>query len=141
MVSFETWWNSAVFVDTKKNRFTRKDLVVTLADQDGGAHVDPGLDQKYYELTRQNSLGWHRSCHDGTWAALTNPHYAAVRQISHEVLSTLLTGYKLTTPNSEQVENSAGIKIMGMRLTRGKQGWNDKCLCGSALKFKRCHGR
>jgi hypothetical protein len=143
MVAFDQWWNSTVFEDSRKNLFTRRDLVMTLADQDGGAHVDPSLDQKYHELTRQNSLGWQSSSGDGTWTALTNPHYAAVRQISHEILTTLVPQHQHNTQGHAQ--EPAGLSIMGMQLSVGspsaKQGRNERCGCGSGLKFKRCHGR
>jgi hypothetical protein len=43
-VPFDDWWMAPVFVDGKRQRFSRKELVLTAANQDGGAHVDPALD-------------------------------------------------------------------------------------------------
>lgn len=40
-IKFEEWWdNNIVLEDANKNQFTRKDLVLIMCNQDGGAHVD-----------------------------------------------------------------------------------------------------
>lgn len=51
--SFKTWWekNYVVLIDDK-NYLTRKDVVTLLADQDGGAHVDPNFDQRLAAIKR-----------------------------------------------------------------------------------------
>ena len=51
---FNDWWNEINF-DDKKNKFTRRDIVTYVANQDGGAHVDPELDESYATLTKMNS--------------------------------------------------------------------------------------
>lgn len=54
----ESWWNQTVInVPSINHHFSRKRLVRTTANQDGGAHLDPGLDEDYHALTRANSLG------------------------------------------------------------------------------------
>lgn len=35
---FNDWWNEIIF-DDKKNKFTRRDIVTYVANQDGGAHA------------------------------------------------------------------------------------------------------
>lgn len=97
---FDSWWNGIVFLDMEGHSFTRKDLLLTLANQDGGSHVDRHLEEAYYRLSRLNSLNLQRRAGDGTWRALSNPHYAAVRQIAHEVLKTFVPGY--TAPPSRR---------------------------------------
>jgi hypothetical protein len=58
-VDIDNWWNSKkVLVDKKKNIFTRRLLVLEIADTDGGAHVDPELNESYYDISRANTLGW-----------------------------------------------------------------------------------
>ena len=54
---FEDWWNEIIFDDTK-NKFTRRDIITFVANQDGGAHVDDELHEKYAMLGKMNSLGW-----------------------------------------------------------------------------------
>ncbi|PKE63134.1 hypothetical protein [Macrococcoides caseolyticum] len=79
---FDDWWNEIIF-DDKKNVFTRKDVITFVANQDGGAHVDDSLGQKYAELVKHNSLGWS----DGWGNAVSNnPVYNAIRQIAQEVI-------------------------------------------------------
>lgn len=145
---FETWWNSTVFIDSKERELSRRDLVLTVANQDGGAHIDPALDSTYADLSRNNSLGWVYS--DGSKSEpMEGPERAALRQICHEVLKTLVPGYA-KTPNYPE----GGILVGGMvmlvgepatarnqQLARGqKQGRNERCSCGSGIKYKRCCG-
>ena len=54
----DTWWNQVVFQDNKQRTITRGGLVLAVANQDGGAHVDPALNEVYAALSRENSLGW-----------------------------------------------------------------------------------
>lgn len=44
-VDFDEWWNKVIFVDNKRQQLTRKQLVIIAANQDGGAHVDPKIDE------------------------------------------------------------------------------------------------
>ena len=58
-VDFDDWWTIPLIRDNDQNTFSRKDLVMFVADQDGGAHVDPTLEEKYNALSRLTSLGYH----------------------------------------------------------------------------------
>ena len=82
LLGYEDWWNEVIF-DDKKSVFTRKDIVCYVANQDGGAHVDPKLNEKYAELTKHNSLGWTDSVGN---SVKNNPAYNAIRQIAKEVI-------------------------------------------------------
>ncbi|MDQ4502170.1 hypothetical protein [Sinomonas sp. ASV322] len=53
---FDQWWNQTVINAPAGHQFSRKKLILTTANQEG-AHVDPGVDDDYYALTRLNSLG------------------------------------------------------------------------------------
>ena len=55
-LAFDRWWTQTV-INAMGRKFTRRDLVLTTANQDGGAHLDPGVDKDYYDLTRLNALG------------------------------------------------------------------------------------
>ncbi len=58
-LSFEKWWSEEIVIsDSLRHKWTRKDLVSFTANQDGGSHVDPRIDQKYYRLAYANSIGW-----------------------------------------------------------------------------------
>lgn len=84
-LTFNDWWNEIIF-DDKKHKFTRRDIVTYVANQDGGAHVDPKLDEAYATLTKMNSLGWSDS--NGN-IPLNNPAYQAIRVIANEVLCSI----------------------------------------------------
>lgn len=89
-MKFNRWWNTQVVLkDTNKNEFHRKNIILTMADQDGGAHVDPTLDGAYAKLTRFNSLCWRYIDNTGNAIELSNPVPASIRQINHEMIKTL----------------------------------------------------
>ncbi len=46
-LAFARWWETTIFVDNKKRLASRKDLILSMANQDGGAHVDPALNATY----------------------------------------------------------------------------------------------
>ena len=88
-IPFPQWWSNIVVVDIKGNKSTRKDLVLTVCEKDGGAHVDPKLDEVYYAFSRSNSLGWKYQ-KDGVVQDFTGrPELASIRQVAYEVLKSL----------------------------------------------------
>ena len=96
---FDEWWDKQVIMSTggtSPTTFTRKDFVLFLANQDGGAHVDPLLDRNYYEMTRNNKYGWFLK-NDGSESEtpLSNKRVElAVRTIAFEVCATLCVSNK-----------------------------------------------
>jgi hypothetical protein len=86
---FRPWWSQTVLDDDEGNRFNRRDLVLGLAHQEGGAHVDPELDRAYAALARSNSLGFTFGHADGTQEAAGSPVPANVRQIAWEVQTSI----------------------------------------------------
>lgn len=87
-IPFKTWWRSTVMRDSSREEFSRFDLVAALANQDGGAHVDPKLREAYHRLSRSNSLGWLAVHPDGD-RPLGNPVPPSIRQIAYEVDTTI----------------------------------------------------
>lgn len=150
-VDFDIWWNKPVFVDNQGRVLTRKKLILTAANQDGGAHVDPSLDERYASLSQNGSLGWVADDSTGE-NIIESPERAAIRQIAHEVLKTLKPDYnkKSQHPYPDEV-------IFGgseLREVKGEQndketlterkikiGRNEPCPCGSGLKYKNCCDR
>ncbi len=85
-ISFQRWWDEEIIiVDNKKNWFTRKDLILSVVNKDGGAHVDATLDQPYYQLSRKNSIGWVYSNNKEN-LPLENIVLTSIRQIAFEVI-------------------------------------------------------
>ncbi len=140
-ISFDEWWNRIVFVDKNGSETSRRDLILAVANKDGGAHVDPVRDEKYANLSRRNSLAWRFSGPKGD-VPLGGPEKAAVRQIAHEVLKSLNPEMPSMKPNAK------GTLFLGACAVEEKEqpvvpkvGRNDLCPCGSGKKYKRCHGK
>jgi hypothetical protein len=96
---FDKWWNNVIICDQYKNTFSRKDIVLSLANQDGGAHVDEEIDSEYYKLARENSVGWVAEKNEDE-TQIEDVHLATIRQIAHEVIRTLTE--QLTELNKNQ---------------------------------------
>ena len=82
------WWRGVVLLDEAKRAFSRKDLVLALANKEGGAHVDTRLDAQYAALSRHFSMGWWFSTESST-EPVADIELACVRQIAHEVIASL----------------------------------------------------
>lgn len=48
--SFNEWWTTPLVEASDMKQFSRMSLVLIMANQDGGAHVDSGLDRDYTNL-------------------------------------------------------------------------------------------
>lgn len=81
---FDLWWTIPVIRDAQGNEISRRDLVLSVADMDGGTHVDPAIEEVYARLSRSNSLAWVFQNDKGA-QSLGNPVPASIRQIAWEV--------------------------------------------------------
>lgn len=88
-IPFVDWWNNPILKDNRGRTFCRRELVLNIADTDGGAHVDPELEEAYMAISRLNSLGWTFSSSDRNSALKGRPELACMRQIAHELLTTI----------------------------------------------------
>jgi hypothetical protein len=87
---FSEWWEMPIIINQITGvELTRKLAILELANTDGGAHVDPGLNPPYRKLSRDNGMGWQVSPQTDAPLVRTNPAFPTVRQITHEVLWTL----------------------------------------------------
>ena len=146
--SFSQWWDYIILKDMDGNMFSRKDLVLTIANKDGGAHIDPKVPLSYTRLQRGESTG-HMWSYDGQcWERMEGAELATIRQIAHEVLKTLEPTYqrKLALPpgtitfSGIQLVYSDGTTTSGNTISARKVGRNNPCPCGSGKKYKKCHG-
>lgn len=154
-IPFPSWWNGIVLVDSSRNEFSRKDIVLYLANKDGGAHVDHMIDEKYHNLRKNNSLGWITIFGDGREIAGEDHVPATMRQIAHELIKSLDPSYTF----NRTIAQDTGLIVRGISLVaRGysqegqcpnlrkdrpkigekKVGRNDLCPCGSGMKYKKC---
>ena len=82
-VPFEEWYQGVVF-ESKDHSFTREDCVESVADKDGGAHLDRTIPMDYHTFRQPTAL---QVLIDGQLAVFNqNPVYVSVRQIAREVL-------------------------------------------------------
>lgn len=152
LVGFDEWWEGAAFQQIGGATFSRKNLILTAANQDGGGHVDPFLDNLYQSIQTGAFLGWTTQSPAGKDVSIEGAERAAIRQIAHEVLKTLDPAMKRQGPKSggtmfgnisvvEVGGPPAGVPELPTGIDLRKIGRNEKCPCGSGYKFKRCHGR
>ncbi|OBH55632.1 hypothetical protein A5686_06440 [Mycobacterium sp. E2479] len=85
----DAWWANPVSKDSDGTLFCRKDFVLALANQEGGAHVDPQIKAAYDKIANSNSMGWVHRKGDAEEIPLSNPVPYAVRQISYEVVESV----------------------------------------------------
>jgi hypothetical protein len=152
---FDDWWLLPVLEDAAGRAFNRRDLVLSVADQDGGAHVDASLNPSYAALSRNNSIGFGQAGDQPNSAILSvafeglsrvpddaqeplanSVALASVRQIAFEVLSSIERAV-------EDDGNSLRLKreICPIPFAEAPDvGRNDACLCGSGRSYKKCFG-
>lgn len=84
-VPCEPWWNEIVMAQS--HRFSRRDVVLSSANQDGGAHVDISPNNKTIEL--KEGIGTLTKVVDGVdvTEVLSDHHFPMLRQIGYEVLN------------------------------------------------------
>ncbi len=142
-IDFETWWNAPVLRERGAPALSRRDVVLTAADQDGGAHVDSGLDEGYARFAHDNALGAAGGDAIGPLRPLEGGVPATIRQIAHEVLRTLIPDHRMSRAPGGGA--APAVVIDQPRVTIGakprKVGRNDPCSCGSGKKFKKCCGK
>jgi hypothetical protein len=92
LIPLHTWWlkEDVIELNGGANKLNRRDLVLTAANKDGGAHVDAALEPTY-DLARMGA-GMSVEIHlKGGLPSVKVPfedvHYASIRQIAYEVLN------------------------------------------------------
>lgn len=86
-LSFDEWYEAPVLESPTFMRMTRKDIIETVTDKDGGAHFDPTIPKNYAEFREPTSLHIKLNGKDAIFNQ--NPVYVSMRQIAHELLKSL----------------------------------------------------
>ncbi len=87
---FDEWWTGEIAFGPEV-RMSRKKLVLDIANTDGGAHVDPTIDEMYANVAR-GLKGGVVFMGDGSGPEVLveiNPTLAAIRTVAHELIVTL----------------------------------------------------
>lgn len=88
-VLFDTWWNKVVFKNLNGTSLTRKELILKLANQEGGAHIDKKIDDKYELFSKHYSGGITiKGTKSGIVRTFDNiPILPSARQVAFELLT------------------------------------------------------
>jgi hypothetical protein len=132
-VSFTDWWERPILSDQQDHKFSRRDLVLAVANKDGGAHIDAELDERYRALSLENSLGMTQ---EPDRPIANSVVLASVRQIAEELLQTL---DGITWSGDEPMVND---RICPLPLHDAPSNpSSDPCPCGSGQPRQDCYGR
>jgi hypothetical protein len=130
--AFVDWWSASVVIANSGEPVCRREFVLWLANEDGGAHVDSSLQGAYAELSKTGLVTFRPELGDDPkFKDLVSP---SVRQIAYEVERTL-------DDSLYEEEGALKIRLPICSLpiaTKVNTGRNDPCPCGSGLKTKRC---
>lgn len=95
-LDFEDWYNEAIFKAEDGVYLTRKELIASMRDQDGGAHVDNYLSQNVYvklktdpEPIFKEMIDKNPTLKEMISKKMIGAHYATMRQVAWEVLDSL----------------------------------------------------
>lgn len=97
-VTFAEWWIEDVIRDVRNGydnpvKYNRKDIIITHADQEGGAHFDP-IKSNLHDLGSEQAAGWSYYDSEGKVASEEqNQKAATIRQISYETLRSLYISF------------------------------------------------
>lgn len=115
LLPFEDWWNEPVYRDpTAGICLTRKFIVLAVSNKDGGAHVDPKIDEQYAHFVKSGT-GLVASTPQGE-LQLDDLEKVSVRHIAFEAIASIQTAF---------------TKRLG----------NKGCSCGSGRKHRYCCGK
>jgi hypothetical protein len=115
---FERWWARKVMSDAEGHKFSRRKLILGLADEEGGAHMTP-----------DGGFG------AGPWQPSGSAVSAAMREMGYEALVSFAQSFPETFGDDQLV-----LYYKELRRTV-PPGRNKPCHCGSGLKFKMCCGQ
>lgn len=117
-VSFDDWWEKIVII-LHGNNFSRKDIILITAHKHGILHSDDKVDAVYYDLANNVlSFAYHTETMDienpdVDVEPIDNTLYSLIRQISHELILTLVNYYDLdidysNIPDDERLSVAMG---------------------------------
>lgn len=97
-LTLSEWWNEPVIRDVRNGFdnpiwYSRRDLIVTHANKEGGAHFDPSK-SKLNDIGMSKAVGWqYRNALNEISESIPNQKTASIRQIAFEVLRSLYLHY------------------------------------------------
>lgn len=86
LLSGSAWWEQPIYLSQDK-LFSRKDVTLAAANQDGGAHVDPSPRDTTRRLIEGEGTYTVKIGDQTTTRELVNSHFLLLRQFAWEVLN------------------------------------------------------
>lgn len=80
-VSFDEWWNE-IISKIGDLELSRGEIILSVADNDGGAHVDKLLKEGYFKFSRNQNV---KANQGDTEHYLNSPAFVAIRQFAYEL--------------------------------------------------------
>lgn len=123
--SFSHWYKTKILIHGQES-FTREEIIGYLADQDGGAHIDAEIDEKYHNLKQAiYSMSLQQMNSFSKSLPFDNLNYALMRQIAHELILTLNRNFtfseKYTPLTSAIKDDILTIRISHLAISKGKE--------------------
>jgi hypothetical protein len=85
-VQFAPWWNTDVMRDSDSTLWSRKRMVLAIANKEGGAHIDPEQPVDVRAIEEENSMGWtYRDPIKDDQPISEGPLLPSMRQIAYEL--------------------------------------------------------
>lgn len=85
-VKFQQWWEGKVYENANRYKLSRKNLVSTLRNQDGGGHIDDHIRDGAYHFLSMNPLqSFSVDMETGQSTPTRNAHWATMRQVAWEL--------------------------------------------------------
>lgn len=88
LLSLQDWLGEIVIQDTRGHQFSRWYIIRSVANQDGGAHVDSELDEAYHRLVNEHTWGLTSIGPNGP-QVVGGVERVFIRQMAWEVLESL----------------------------------------------------
>jgi hypothetical protein len=105
-IPFRSWWENDITRDSIGNLWSRRNLVLSIANKEGGAHIDPAQPLDIHAIEEENSMGWTYNdalIHDQP--ASNGPLLPSIRQIAYEVELSIMKHF-----SSEIVKTAHGTE-------------------------------
>ncbi|MEI6728642.1 MAG: hypothetical protein WCK98_03280 [bacterium] len=125
LLNFHSWWEDEIIKDFDNEVFSRKYIILTIANKDNGAHVDDEIPEKYYKLNEKNSMQmfigpilissdgkpeFPKTLNISDLTPVPSPTPYVVRQIVHEILRQFSSDY------NPLIDYYAGIQFADVAL-------------------------
>ncbi len=98
LLSFDEWWEEKVLYSSGLNTpLTRRELILTVRDQDGGGHFDGKIKNEAYVFIKGPEFGWKITTTAGEMVPEVDACLATIRHIAFELQHSILIASQWTS--------------------------------------------